>query len=180
MSFQRSRALLAGWMACCSLMACAARSERAESPFACSAIPANRDLNVTKAVYATGKRLGVSDRVMLASFETGWVESHMNNLGCGLDDSLGVFQQRPSMGWGSRDDVMNVEHSAASFFNRAMDVERRYPGLPAHDIAQKVQVSCCGGRYRDVESKANSLLDEVRWLEPSAPPLEPPPVASFE
>src|SRR6185436_3998096 len=50
-------------------------------------VPATRDLAVTRVVYQVGLNFGVSDRVMLAGFETGWVESHMNNLNCGDRDS---------------------------------------------------------------------------------------------
>jgi len=64
-------------------------------------VPGGHDPDVIRAVHAVGLSLGVSDKVMLAGFEAGWVESHMNNLACGDADSLGVFQQRPSMGWGS-------------------------------------------------------------------------------
>jgi hypothetical protein len=52
-------------------------------------VPPTHDLEVTKTVYTVGLRLGVSDKVMLAGFEAGWVESHMNNLRCGDRDSLG-------------------------------------------------------------------------------------------
>src|SRR4051812_13697649 len=47
---------------------------------ACSSIPSTADPEVTLAVYGVGRELGVSSKVMLAGFEAGWIESHLNNL----------------------------------------------------------------------------------------------------
>ncbi|WP_394613201.1 FG-GAP repeat domain-containing protein [Lentzea sp. JNUCC 0626] len=124
-------------------------------------IPAERDLNVTKTVYRVGRDMGVSDKVMLAGFETGWVESRMNNLPCGDRDSLGVFQQRPSMGWGTPEQVQNVEHASGEFFKRAINSARANPGFTPGQVAQDVQRSAFPDRYDQVESKARSLIAEV-------------------
>jgi hypothetical protein len=124
-------------------------------------VPATRDLAVTRVVYQVGLNFGVSDRVMLAGFETGWVESHMNNLNCGDRDSLGVFQQRPSMGWGTPEQVLNVEYAATQFFTRAINSERGHPGFTAAMIAQDVQRSAFPDRYQAAEGMANQLIAEV-------------------
>ncbi|WP_157527910.1 LGFP repeat-containing protein [Nocardia sp. NRRL S-836] len=133
----------------------------AEMIAAC-AVPSNRDLNVTRIVHDVGLRRGVSAKVMLAGFEAGWVESHMNNLSCGDRDSLGVFQQRPSQGWGTPEQIMNVDHAADRFFAEAQRVEPKYPSLSAGLLADKVQRSCCPARYDQAEAKARQMLDEVR------------------
>ncbi|MEU3254774.1 hypothetical protein [Streptomyces sp. NPDC006997] len=136
-------------------------------------VPPDRDLEVTKAVYAVGRRLGVSDKVMLAGFEAGWVESHMNNLPCGDRDSLGVFQQRPSQGWGTPEQIMRVPYAAEQFFTRAVRVEQQHPHLTAGQTAQKVQRSAFPDRYDQAESKARALLAEA-----SAATGPPPGAAS--
>ncbi|MDX8029763.1 VCBS repeat-containing protein [Lentzea sp. BCCO 10_0856] len=120
-----------------------------------------RDLNVTKKVYEVGKRYLVSPKVMLAGFETGWVESHMNNLDCGDRDSLGVFQQRPSQGWGTPEQIRNVDYAATQFFTRAVNVDRANPGYTAGQIAQAVQISGHPERYDQFEATARQLLAEV-------------------
>lgn len=124
-------------------------------------VPPDRDLEVTKAVYAVGRRLGVSDKVMLAGFEAGWVESHMNNLPCGDRDSLGVFQQRPSQGWGTPEQILHVPYAAEQFFTRAVRVEQRLPHLTAGRTAQEVQRSAFPDRYDQAEAKARALLAEA-------------------
>ncbi|MGW2530248.1 hypothetical protein ACWC10_24790, partial [Streptomyces sp. NPDC001595] len=124
-------------------------------------VPPVHDPEVTKTVYTTGRALGVSDKVMLAGFEAGWVESHMNNLPCGDRDSLGVFQQRPSQGWGTPEQIMNVAYAARQFFVRAVRVEQQSPGLTAGQTAQRVQRSGFPDRYDLAEAKARALLEEA-------------------
>ncbi|MFG3496993.1 hypothetical protein [Streptomyces sp. NPDC047928] len=125
-------------------------------------VPPDRDLDVTKTVYTVGRDLGVSATVMLAAFEAGWVESHMNNLDCGDKDSLGVFQQRPSQGWGAPERITRVSYAAERFFDRAVEVEERHPGLTAGQLAQRVQRSAFPDRYDAAEAKARELLAEAR------------------
>ncbi|MET9633956.1 hypothetical protein ABZX92_41535, partial [Lentzea sp. NPDC006480] len=117
--------------------------------------------------HRTGRRthrteracLDVSDKVMLAGFEAGWVESHMNNLDCGDADSLGVFQQRPSMGWGTPAEIMDVSYAARRFFSYALKVDR--PELTPGLLADAVQRSCCPERYDLAESRASSMLRQA-------------------
>jgi hypothetical protein len=134
------------------------------SPKACSGIPADRDPNVTKVVYQVGLDRNVSPKAMLAAFEAGWVESHMNNLNCGDKDSLGVFQQRPSQGWGTPEQIMNVSYAATQFFVQAQRNEPLHPEYTAGLLAQSVQRSCCPERYDQAEAKARAMLDEARGL----------------
>jgi hypothetical protein len=85
---------------------------------------------------------------MLAGFETGWVESHMNNLPCGDKDSLGVFQQRPSWGWGSPEQILNVEYASNRFFAASVVQEGACPACTAGQIAQNTQNSGAPGSVR--------------------------------
>ncbi|WP_330270388.1 VCBS repeat-containing protein [Lentzea sp. NBC_00516] len=124
-------------------------------------IPPNRDLNVTKIVYQVARDLSVSDKVMLAGFEAGWVESRMNNVPCGHLDSVGVFQQRPSQGWGTPEQIMDVTYASRAFFQSAISVDRANPGLSAGRLAQKVQRSDYPERYDQAEGTARTLLAEV-------------------
>lgn len=71
---------------------------------------------VATEIHRIGVSLAVSERVMLAAFETGLVESELRNLPAGHADSAGVFQQRPSQGWGSYEQVTDVTYAANAFF----------------------------------------------------------------
>ncbi|MET7637217.1 peptidoglycan-binding protein [Streptomyces sp. NPDC005438] len=127
-------------------------------------IPSQADDAVLKKVYQKAVELGADDRVLLSAFEAGWVESHMNNLDCGDRDSLGVFQQRPSQGWGTPEQILDVSFASNSYLTRAIDVAANNPGLSAGQVAQKVQVSAYPDRYDEVEGTARDLIARAKGL----------------
>lgn len=116
---------------------------------------------IAKRIYETGKALGVSEKLMLAAFETAWVESKYTNVppGQGDRDSVGVFQQRPSMGWGSPAQLLNIEFAATKFFRAAQAADR---GQSAGVLSQDVQRSCCPERYPLAEGIARTFLAQAR------------------
>ncbi|MFH8983086.1 hypothetical protein [Streptomyces varsoviensis] len=124
-------------------------------------VPPVHDADVIRIVHRVGGDLGVGDKVMLAGFEAGWVESHMNNLACGDRDSLGVFQQRPSQGWGTPEQCMDVAYAANAFFTRAVAADCGHPDWTAGQVAQEVQRSAFPARYDEAEPKARALLAEA-------------------
>lgn len=115
---------------------------------------------IARRIFEVGKRRGVSDKLMLAAFETAWVESKFTNVapGQGDRDSVGVFQQRPSMGWGSPSRLLDVEYAAARFFTAAASADR---GQPAGALADDVQRSCCPWRYPQAEGIARIFLEQA-------------------
>lgn len=129
---------------------------------ACSSIPSTADPAVTLAVYGVGREMAVSAKVMLAGFEAGWVESHMNNLRCGDADSLGVFQQRPSSGWGSPSQILNPRYASRKFFAAALGQERACGSCTSGQLAQRVQRSAYPDRYDQAASKARSLQSDAQ------------------
>ncbi len=86
---------------------------------------------------------------------TGLVESNLRNLPGGDRDSVGVFQQRPSQGWGSIQECMNVLHAAGEFF-------KRFPGnwrsMVPGDVAQSVQRSAFPAKYQQRMGQARGLV----------------------
>jgi hypothetical protein len=121
-------------------------------------VPSGHDPQVIRVVYEVGRAHGASDKVMLAAFEACLVESHCQNLNHGHSDSLGVFQQRPSQGWGSPEQVTNVRYAATQFFVRAKANEPDYRFGSAGQLAQSVQGSAFPDRYDQAESRARALL----------------------
>lgn len=142
-------------------MRASARGVRAARPKV-AARRTTRDLKVTVAVDGVGRELGVSATVMLAGFEAGWVESHMNNLACGDQGSLGVFQQRPSQGWGTSSQILNPRYAARQFFVRAQTAEKSCGSCTSGQIAQAVQRSAYPERYDQVASTARTLSSEAQ------------------
>ena len=80
-------------------------------------------------IIEVGRSRGVSERGIAIALATGMVESWLRNLDWGDRDSLGLFQQRPSTGWGTEDEVRDPYRAAAAFFGgpdlqRPVDLDR--------------------------------------------------------
>ena len=101
--------------------------------------------------------------VQLATFEAALVESNMHNEPYGDCDSLGVFQQRPSMGWCNPEtDCLDVRHAVQSFRSRAANYASAHPNADAGTIAQAVQGSKYPDRYQARAGDAQRELDLSR------------------
>jgi uncharacterized membrane protein YgcG len=109
-------------------------------------------------VYAVGRAMGATPKQMLAAFETAIVESGFRDLPDGHLDSLGVFQQRPSQGWGSPEQILNPFYSARKFFEGAKRVSQ---AGTAGQLAQRVQISDFPERYDQVAAQAAGLIEQV-------------------
>ena len=129
------------------------------SKAACARYPSGRDINVTRKMYEIGQKRNVSSKVMLAMFEAGWVESWLNNLNCGDADSLGIFQMRPSMGWGTRAQLQDVTYQVNKFLDVAVPIQNRYG--TAGQLAQAVERSGYPYRYDQAQATAQKYINEA-------------------
>ncbi|QRV83445.1 carbohydrate-binding domain protein [Ceratobasidium sp. AG-Ba] len=128
----------------------------------CAVIPSTANAAVRDQVYRITQSRAVTAKVLLSTFETAWIESHVNNLNCGDQDSIGVFQQRPSQGWGSYDQIMNVDYSTNKYLDQAIVNDRNNPGYTAGQLAQSVQRSEFPDRYDQAQSTAQDLINKAR------------------
>lgn len=126
---------------------------------ACTSYPSGRDINVTRKMYEIGWQRQVSGKVMLAMFEAGWVESWLNNLNCGHADSIGIFQMRPSMGWGTYTQLRDVTYQVNKFINVAKPLESKYS--TAGQLAQAVERSAYPYRYDQARATAQKYINEA-------------------
>ena len=127
----------------------------------CDSIPPDRDPEIARIVYDVGVERGADDRVLLSAMEAGWVESHMNNLDCGDADSLGVFQQRPSQGWGTPEQIMDPVYASNKYYDQAIPNAANNPSWTAGQVAQSVQRSAYPERYDQAEPKAREMIAEI-------------------
>ncbi|EUC62600.1 carbohydrate-binding domain protein [Rhizoctonia solani AG-3 Rhs1AP] len=127
----------------------------------CQVIPSTADAAVRDQVYRITQSRAVTAKVLLSTFETAWIESHVNNLSCGDQDSIGVFQQRPSQGWGTYDQIMNVDYSTNKFLDQAIVNDRNNPGYTAGQLAQSVQRSEYPDRYDQAQGTAQELINQA-------------------
>jgi hypothetical protein len=107
---------------------------------------------------------GAGPRVRLSAFEAAIVESGVHNLTYGDRDSLGVFQQRPSMVyWGTAAQIMDPVH-AADIYIRTAIARQNLPDVrygTAGQLAQKVQGSAYPLRYDQVQMQALALMEKA-------------------
>jgi hypothetical protein len=85
-------------------------------------------------------------RAVTIAYATALQESDLANLPYGDRDSVGVFQQRPSQGWGPRRDLLNPVYATTKFFAALAKVPG-YQRLPIYRAAQDVQRSADGYAY---------------------------------
>jgi hypothetical protein len=94
-------------------------------------------------------------------------ESKLQNLPYGDRDSLGLFQQRPSQGWGTRAQLLDPSYAADAFYAQLAKV----PGwrtMPVAEAAQRVQRSASGAAYADWENEARDLARALTGQVPAA------------
>lgn len=119
-------------------------------------------------IIRVGREIGVSDRAIAIALATGMVESGLRNLDWGDRDSLGIFQQRPSTGWGTPAQIMDADRSTRVFYGGQSDpngqVTRGLLDIPGWenmaftDAAQAVQISAYPERYGQWEAQAYAWL----------------------
>lgn len=117
---------------------------------------------------------GLPKRAAVIAISTVIVESRLVNVGYGDRDSLGLYQQRPSQGWGSPEQVLNPDYATRIFLDRLIAL----PGwatMPPGTAAQAVQRSAFPDRYAPQEAPAAALVDRF-WVGPDNPlPTTPAP-----
>jgi hypothetical protein len=99
---------------------------------------------------------GLPDRAVVIALATAQQESRLRNLDYGDRDSLGLFQQRPSSGWGTPAQVQDPVYAANKFFDHLVQV----PGWEVGDlttVADSVQRSAYPRAYQQWEAMATAL-----------------------
>lgn len=111
-------------------------------------------------IATVGKSMGASTRDIVISLMTAMQESTLRNLNYGDRDSLGLFQQRPSTGWGSPAQVTNPEYASRKFFESLLRIENR-GSMPLTLAAQAVQRSAFPYAYANWQSMAEALVGSM-------------------
>lgn len=110
-------------------------------------------------------RKGLSERAVAIAYATALQESKLYNLSYGDRDSVGLFQQRPSQGWGSRKQLQDPVYASKRFFHSLSKV-RDYLDMPLAEAAQKVQRSADGSAYAAHEEDAKIMAAAFTGREP--------------
>lgn len=129
-------------------------------------------------IVAVGRQLAVPPAGWVIAVATALQESGLRNLNHGDRDSLGLFQQRPSQGWGSPTQILDPTYAATQFYRHLLAV----PGwqqMPLTQAAQAVQRSAFPNAYAAREAAARQIVAFVGTAScadtvSAAPPVIPP------
>jgi murein DD-endopeptidase MepM/ murein hydrolase activator NlpD len=115
-------------------------------------------------IVQVGQRMPIPPRAWVIAVATALQESHLRNhgyLGTRNDhDSLGLFQQRPSQGWGTPQQVMDPAYASRKFYERLRKV-RGWETMRLTDAAQAVQRSAFPDAYQKWESLAAETVNAL-------------------
>lgn len=117
-------------------------------------------INNANIIASVGKSMGASGRDIVIALMTAMQESTLRNLRYGDRDSLGLFQQRPSQGWGSPAQILDPVYSSKKFFSSLFGVKNRNT-MPLTMAAQAVQRSAFPNAYAKWQSMAEALVGLV-------------------
>ncbi|MFD3933352.1 heavy metal transporter [Streptomyces sp. NPDC058614] len=107
-------------------------------------------------ISAVGTNRGMPERAVTIALATALQESGLRNIQHGDRDSLGLFQQRPSQGWGTTKEILDPAYAADIFYEHLAKV-KGYAQLPLTVAAQRVQRSAYPDAYAKHEPDATLL-----------------------
>ena len=113
-------------------------------------------------IIGVGKSMGANNNDLIVSIMTAMQESNIRNLKYGDRDSLGLFQQRPSQGWGTAEQILNPSYAARKFFEHLLALKGRGK-LSLSAQAQAVQRSAFPGAYAKWEDMAKAVVSATTF-----------------
>lgn len=117
-------------------------------------------------ISAVGTTRGMPERAVTIALATALQESALRNIQHGDRDSLGLFQQRPSQGWGSPAQIMDPVYASGKFYDHLAEVPG-YSRLPLTVAAQRVQRSGFPQAYAKHEPDAALLAAALTGRTPA-------------
>ena len=133
--------------------------------------PTKEQLANAKAIMDAGQKMHLPARAWVIAIATSMQESQLKNIGdlgsANDHDSLGLFQQRPSSGWGSPQQLTDPAYAATAFYKGLVDV-KGWNTMSLTDAAQAVQVSAYPDAYAKWEAMAGDLVQAMYFQGPLA------------
>lgn len=115
---------------------------------------------------AQGLQRRLPARAATIAIATALQESKLSNITYGDRDSLGLFQQRPSQGWGTPEEIMDPVYSTGRFYDGLVEVPG-YDTLPITEAAQAVQRSGYPDAYAQHEPRARAWASALAGWSPA-------------
>ena len=117
-------------------------------------------------IAAIAVRRGLPARATSIALATAYQESKLQNIDYGDRDSVGLFQQRPSQGWGSRDQILDPVYATNAFYDALVEVDG-YEDMEITVAAQRVQRSAFPDAYADHEADGRALASALSGNSPA-------------
>ena len=114
-------------------------------------------------ITATGIAMDVPARGQVVALATALQESGLRNLASGDRDSLGLFQQRPSAGWGTAEQIMQPVYASTKFYQALLQVPG-WQSMTVTQAAQAVQQSAYPDAYAKWQPLATTLQQAIAPL----------------
>jgi hypothetical protein len=126
--------------------------------------PSAEQLANAKAIVDAGKAMNLPPRAWEIAVATSLQETGLHNIGdlggANDHDSLGLFQQRPSSGWGTPDQLTDPAYASTAFY-KALTQVPGWDHMALTDAAQAVQVSAYPDHYAKHETEAGNIIKTV-------------------
>lgn len=121
----------------------------------------------TSTIAAIATQRGLPARAVSIALATAYQESDLYNIDYGDRDSVGLFQQRPSQGWGEPEQLLDTVYATNAFYDALVKISN-YRDLPITEAAQAVQRSAFPDAYADHEADARILASALSGNSPAA------------
>ena len=118
-------------------------------------------------ITAISTQRGMPARAASIALATAYQESELYNIDYGDRDSVGLFQQRPSQGWGTVAQLMDPDYATNAFFDALQQVDG-YEAMEITVAAQEVQRSAFPDAYADHEQDGRALASALTGNSPRA------------
>src|SRR5699024_9837899 len=132
--------------------------------------------DIAALIGAIAVERGLPARALTIAIATAMQESRIRNIDYGDRDSLGIFQQRPSQGWGSPEEIMDPYYSTNAFYDVLVTLEG-YQDMEITDAAQAVQRSAFPNAYAQHESLSRHFASAMTGYSPGTLTCRLPPPA---
>jgi cell wall-associated NlpC family hydrolase len=129
-------------------------------------------------IVDVGEQMTVPSYGQVVAIATALQESRLHNLNYGDADSLGLFQQRPSQGWGSPAQILDPAYATTQFYDHLLAVPG-WSSMPLTQAAQAVQRSAFPAAYASWQSEAQTIVQQIAGGSiPGQPDSPPSPTVS--
>jgi hypothetical protein len=139
----------------------------------CTAVVANHEVEISgeqaenaSLIAAIGIKRGLPARAVSIALATAFQESKLVNIDYGDRDSVGLFQQRPSQGWGTAEQILDPVYATNAFYDALEKIEG-YEDMAITEAAQQVQRSAYPSAYADHEEDARALASALTGYSPA-------------